>query len=307
MIEYVLPRFHTNSTSMQEIDRLDWAAGVSIHAYGRRIGIRTNEPAVLNRVLELLPPGWEPCYSPLVDQLFSLRVGGAAAGQRVRNYHLLYGGPTLHARSMDFEEVLRALESQLHLYVAEYASNRVFVHAGVVGWRGQAILLPGVSCAGKSTLVAALVGAGAVYYSDDYAVLDPQGFVHPFARRLSIRAVDGKTVYRCRPEEFGGRAGERPLPVGLVAVTNFRPGFTWRPRSLTSGQAVLALMEHALSAQFDPEGTLRVLERTLQPALTLKGARGEADETAEKLLTALDCSDHFDLPAVRQERLPLSA
>jgi hypothetical protein len=277
---------------MQKIDRLGWAAGISIHAYGRRIGVRTNEPAILERIRELLPPGWEPCLSPLVDHLFSLRVGRAAPGSRVRNFHLLYGGLTQHARSLDLEEVLHALEAQLQLYVGEYASNRVFVHAGVVGWRGQAILLPGVSRAGKSTLVAALLRAGATYYSDDYAVLGPDGLVHPFARRLSIRSAAGSAARRSGPEEFGSRTSMRPLPVGLVAVTNYRPGTDWRPRPLTSGQTVLALLEHTLSAQLDPEGALRVLQSAVRPARFLRGPRGEAGETAASLLALLDGSGH---------------
>src|SRR5271169_324392 len=102
---------------MQKLDRLGWAAGLSIHAHGLRIGLRTNEPAVLDRVQELLPPGWEPCVSPLVDHLFSLRVGDATPGARLRRFHLLYGGFTRLARSLDLAEVLRALESHLHLYV----------------------------------------------------------------------------------------------------------------------------------------------------------------------------------------------
>jgi hypothetical protein len=110
--------------------------GISIHAFGRRIGVRTNEPAVLDRVEELLPPGWEPGCSPLIDHLFSLRIGGAVPGTRARNFHLLYGGFTRHARTLDLDEVLHSLEAQMHVYVGEYASNRVFVHAGVVGWRG---------------------------------------------------------------------------------------------------------------------------------------------------------------------------
>jgi hypothetical protein len=271
---------------MQKIDRLGWADGVSIHAYGRRIGVRTNEPAVLPRVRELLPPGWEPGFSPLVDHLFSLRVGGA--GPRVKNFHLLYGGFTRLARSLDLDVVLRELESRMHLYVGEFASNRVFVHAGVVGWRGRAILLPGVSRAGKSTLVAALLRAGASYYSDEYAVLDLHGRVHPFARRLSLRSAGGTVARRCGPELFGSRAAEEPLPVGLVAVTKYLAGARWRPRSLPPGQAVLALLEDTLPAQVDPEGSLRVLHAAVQSALILKGARGEADETAEKLLAALD-------------------
>ena len=273
---------------MQKIDRLGWAAGISIYAYGRRIGVRTNAPAVLDRVRELLPPGWEPGHSPLVDHLFSLRVGGHSTGPGRRDYHLLYGGFTRHARSLDLDEVLDALEAHLNVYVGEYAADRVFVHAGVVGWRGRAILLPGVECAGKSTLVAALLAAGAAYYSDEYAVLDPRGFVHPFARRLSIRSADGTASRRCEPEAFGGRPAGPALPVGLVAVTKYRAGGRWRPRPLTSGQAVLALMEDTLSAQLDPEGAFRVLDRAVAPALIYKGTRGEADETAACLLEALD-------------------
>jgi hypothetical protein len=271
---------------MQKLDRLGWADGISIHAYGRRVGIRTNEPAVLPRVHDLLPPGWEPGYSPLVEHLFSLRVG--AASGRVRGFHLLHGGFTLLARSLDLDEVLRALESHLHLFVGEYAANRVFVHAGTVGWRGRAILLPGPSRAGKSTLVAALLRAGASYLSDEYAPLDAQGLVHPFARRLSIRAADGSPARRCGPEAFGARAAAGPLPVGLVAIAKYRAGAPWRPRPLPPGQAVLALLGDALPARIDPEGTLGVLRQVVAGARVLRGGRGEADETARELLAALE-------------------
>jgi hypothetical protein len=272
---------------MDKIDRLGWADGLSIHAHGRRVGIRTNDPTVLDRVRALLPPGWEPCFSPLVDHLFSLRVGGGAPSSRARHFHLLYGGDTLHARSFDLDEVLRELEARLHLYVGEFASNRVFVHAGVVGYRGRAILLPGASRAGKSTLVAALLRAGACYGSDEYAVLDPDGLVHPFPRPLSLRLPAGPPR-RCGPEEFGSTACAEPLPVGLVVLTEHRPGARWRPRLQTPGQGVLALLEHTLGAQADPEGSLAVLHNAVRSALVLRGPRGEADETAAALLAALE-------------------
>jgi hypothetical protein len=273
---------------MQAIDRLVWADGVSIHAYGRRIGIRTNDPSVLERLVDLLPPGWEPCFSPLVDHLFSLRVGGHSPGSRTKNFHLLYGGDRRLARSLNLEAVLETLEKQLHLYVGEFASNRVFVHAGVVGWNGRAIVIPGATRAGKSTLVAALLRAGAVYYSDEYAVLTPDGLVEPFARPLSIRSADGTTSRRCWPDEFGSQVGKRALPVGLVAVTRYRHGGVWRPRTLSQGQAILALLQETLSAQIDPDGSLRALETALEPALAVQSARGEADETAERILATLD-------------------
>src|SRR4051794_10145241 len=62
--------------------------------------------------------------------------------------------------------------SRLKMLVAEYAREVVFVHAGVIGWKGKAILFPADSHQGKSTLTASLISRGAVYFSDDYAVID---------------------------------------------------------------------------------------------------------------------------------------
>ena len=87
------------------------------------------------------------------------------------------------------------------------------MHAGVVGWKGWALVLPGKSGAGKTTLVAELIRAGATYYSDEYAVLDERGRVHPYARPLAVR-VDGWRQRRRTPEWFGARRGTRRCPSG---------------------------------------------------------------------------------------------
>ena len=36
---------------MQKLDRLGWAAGICFVSYGLRIGIRSNEPEVLDRLI----------------------------------------------------------------------------------------------------------------------------------------------------------------------------------------------------------------------------------------------------------------
>jgi uridine kinase len=41
------------------------------------------------------------------------------------------------------------------------------------------IAIPGRSFSGKTSLVTALVRAGAVYYSDEFAVIDRDGLVRP--------------------------------------------------------------------------------------------------------------------------------
>lgn len=272
---------------MAKIDRLGWAAGIGFVAYGVRIGIRVNKPEVLERLADLLPPEWKPLRSPYVDRLYSVRVGGAGPRPNVRRFHLLYAGSARLARTMDLDQVWERLEHDVQLYVAEAARRRVFVHAGVVGWRRKAIVIPGRSFSGKTTLVAALLRAGATYYSDEYAVIDARGRVHPYSKPLSLREDTGKRPRKCTAEALGSVCGVRPLPVGLVAVSQYKPGARWRPRRLSPGRAVLALFANTVPARRQPEVSLATLQQVVSRVPVLKGTRGEAEEVVDFLLQRL--------------------
>jgi hypothetical protein len=251
-----------------------------------RVGIRVTDASILGSIRDCLPPVWKASGCSDVDALYSLVVGGEGPRPGLRRLHLAYRGSARIARSPRLAEAIGAIESDLRLYVAQSARRRVFVHAGVVGWRGRAILLPGHSAAGKSSLVAALVRAGATYYSDEYAVLDPQGRVHPFPAPLSLRGQRGAPSQKLSAESLGG-AGRRPLPVGLVAFSRHEPGARWRPRGLTLGQAVLALLAHTIPARRRPAMVLPTLGRALSGAVLLRGRRGEAVDVAGSLLRRL--------------------
>jgi hypothetical protein len=112
------------------------------------------------------------------------------------------------------------LESEIRQTVAKGAARRTFVHAGVVGWNGRAILVPGRSRSGKTTLVAELVKAGAQYLSDEFAVLDGRGRVHPFAKPLSIRGPAAATS--TRPGGGLGALRATTLPV-MAVLAEHRP------------------------------------------------------------------------------------
>jgi hypothetical protein len=148
-------------------------------------------------------------------------------------------------------------------------------------------VLPGKSGAGKTTLVAELIRAGATYYSDEYAVLDDRGRVHPYARPLAVR-VDGRRQRRRTPESFGARRGTRPLPVGLVVVSRYRSGARERLRRLSAGAGALLLMANTVSARREPAGALTALQAVVMRAPVLSCVRGEARETARALLRRLD-------------------
>lgn len=273
---------------MTKIDRLGWADGLSFVSYGVRIGIRVKDTRALNFVEERLPPGWKISGSPVVERLYSLILGGAGERPGVRRFSLLYGNITRLARTTNQDEALDIFESDLSLYVAEMARRRVFIHAGVVGWKGQAILLPGRSLSGKSTLIAELVRAGATYYSDEYAVLDGRGRVHPYPRPLQIRDAESTRQKKYPVEAFGGQAGTKPLPVGLIAVSTYQPGARWRPHTLSAGRGTLELLANTVSARRQPENALAALQQVVARAPVLKSLRGEATETVDLILRSLD-------------------
>jgi hypothetical protein len=269
---------------MQKIDRLGWADGIAFRSYGLRIGVRVNDRRAMESVLERLPPGWQAASSPVVDFLYSIIVGGPAGRSNLQRFNLLYYDAARLARSKDIELVLKTFESDLQLLVADNARRRIFVHAGVVGWKNQAVVIPGVSFSGKTTLVSKLVQAGAKYYSDEYAVLDERGLVHPFPRPLGIRQPDQSETSRVDVSALGGESGSKPLPVRLVIATSYRPGARWRPRQLTRGLGVLELLANTVSARSQTQLALETLPKAIHSAEVLKGVRGEADEVVESIL-----------------------
>ncbi len=269
---------------MQKLDRLGWADGIAFRSYGLRIGVRVSDAAAMANVIDRLPPGWKPAASHIVDHLYSIVVGGNAQGSRVQRFHLLYYDAEGLLRTKDDELIWKGFESDLQLLIADNAPRYIFVHAGVVGWKNQAVVIPGMSFSGKTTLVTKLVQAGAKYYSDEYAVLDENGLVHPFPRPLGIRKPNEFETNRIDVASLGGVSGSRPLPVRLVIATKYQAGARWRPRQLTQGRGVLELLANTVSARSQTRLAFSTLPRAIQGAEVLKGVRGEADDVVETIL-----------------------
>ncbi len=281
-------------------------ATIHCNSFGLRLEIRVPED-LRARTASVLPPGGRqsrvrPGREPggATRKYRLTRKGGPG---QVRSY-CLYRGRVMLTRSATSDAVLDALERDIQHYVAEHALDRIFVHAGTVGWKGKALLVPGRSRSGKSTLVAALVRRGAVYYSDEYAVLDRRGRVHPYARPLSLRENTGGSV-RIDPHALLPRRGEArpnprvgrgspapvrrpPLPVGWVLVTRYERRAAWRARELSPGRALLALLENTVAARGRSGEVMPALARAVAGARTLSGLRGEATPFARRLLFQLE-------------------
>ncbi|MEO6051790.1 MAG: hypothetical protein ABIP78_10725 [Pyrinomonadaceae bacterium] len=185
------------------------------------------------------------------------------------------------------ESLVDLLGAKIRLTVAEFAVERVFIHAGVVSWKGKAIVMPAKSFQGKSSLTAELVRRGALYYSDEYAIFDKNGLVSPFPKMLSLRGKDESDRYKQTDfpvEKFGGTTGTEPIPVGMVLLTGYKAKAKWKPRVLSSGKGLIEIIRDTIPIRNDPAFTFAVLKQVSKNALIVESPRGEAAASAELIL-----------------------
>ena len=257
---------------------------VVFESYGVRVKLEADDPELLQEAERVAYKALLTTTSILESESFDQTFGFGTDVDG--NLYLFQNGAEIAVDTLR-PRFFKFFNGMLRIAVAEHARDKVFIHAGVVGWRGTAIVIPANSFQGKTTLVAELVKRGAAYYSDEYAVLDADGKVHAFPRELSVRDLD----YRERDvpiEDLGGEIGSEPLPVGLVLLTEYREGSVWKPERLTVGQGMMEVIPHTIPRNYNPEFSLKVLNTAVRDAIILKMFRGEADEFAIKILSYFD-------------------
>lgn len=234
------------------------------------------------RLRAALPPEVAVDAPEATVPALTLRIGRADDGGIVVD-----GGPQSRRPDDDGDALLNCILQEIDQALSRRSRQCLFVHAAVVGWRGRAIVMPGRSLAGKSTLAAALVRRGAVYYSDEYAIFDDTGRVHPYRRALVLRDEAARKaalgLRLVRPSEPAD-----PLPVGLVVSTSHQVGASWRPGIVRGARVALPLIDNTVLAREEHARTLQIAARVADEALLLQGVRGEADEVAARLLDVLD-------------------
>jgi hypothetical protein len=255
---------------------------LAFEAFGVRLAVGATDSAVLDQVRNWLPPGWKPCPESDIEARFVIASEGPGS------YSLTAGDRRL-ADALDLDFALELLDFQLRVFLGRKSRDTVFVHAGAVAHKGAAMVIPSFSFGGKTTLVAALVRAGAVYYSDEFALIDKDGLVHPYAKPLSLRDDPEAAPHDHRAvESFGGVAGEEAAALRMIVITNFKRGAKWNPQRLTAGAGAAALLERAVPARERTEEVMRTVSNAAQRAVVIRSDRGEADEVAPLLLEELE-------------------
>ncbi len=249
-------------------------------SYGLCLAIETDAPDRLDELIRWLPPHSRCDEETPPDAV--LRVSWPTDDPD----HLTLTIDGAPPESIFALRGIHLFESQAKLLVAERSPDFVFVHAGVVGWQGRAIVIPAASFAGKTTLVAALIAAGADYYSDEFAVVDAQGLIHPFSRPLMVRQ-DSVRHWR-EPTDYGARQAIQPIPAGLILSTRYELTAHWQPQTLSAGQTISKLLKNTVSVRRDAARAMAFCRRLIANSPCWSGPRGSADETASMILAAFD-------------------
>jgi hypothetical protein len=251
-------------------------------SWGVPFRLAAGTPGLLESMRPFAPFGSRPSGGPpAAGRTFSLR------RSHLHSSYQVLGDGQLLAEDSSLDLALEMLGGQLMAHVAEQAPDYVFVHAGVVAWQDRALLLPAPSFAGKSTLVAELVSAGATYYSDELALIDSNGLVHPFARDLQMRSPGKVEQTPLSIKQLRGNVGNRAIPAALVVFTEYASGARWAPERLSAGCAVLEMLRHAAPLRRTPARVLATFSAVMAGAAAWRSQRGEAAVAASALFSAL--------------------
>ena len=251
---------------------------------GLSIGLRTNDSKLLRDFFSCLAPVSDLSLAETGDHHYSIEARARAHGRR---YALAAGNRKIGVVDTRAEAIMCVL-SDLHFKIARSSRANIFVHAEVIGWEGAAVVMPGRSFPGKADLVIELLRHGATYFSDEYAIFDSDGMVHPFGRNPHVRSPRGTSRPTQAAGVFASPTANVRLPVGLLLFASYSPDARWHSRRLTPGHALRGLVQHAVCVRRTPAEVLRSLSRVSLSAPAFIAERGEARSAARRILQLVE-------------------
>lgn len=272
-----------------DLQKIRWKYILKIECLGVKIGIRSNNYSIFKNIKgnlnEILPISWEEISETEVEHWISI-----IKGEELPKEFTVYKDLEFVARNTLEDVIYDLIVSKIRATVAEFASEYVFLHAGVASWKGKAIIIPAKSHAGKTTLVLELVKRNCEYLSDEFAVIDKNGYVYPFPKKLSVRGIiDEHRQLDVSIEEYGGVACQKPIPAGYILVTKYSKS-SKKPKIVinSSGEGVMSAVSNSISVRQNPKFVLEVLSKVVNQAFVLETERGEASEFAEYFLEFIE-------------------
>jgi hypothetical protein len=165
-----------------------------------------------------------------------------------------------------------------------HLQDQTAIHAGAVVYRGKAIVMPGPSGSGKSRLVQELLRQGAEYCSDEYAILDAHGCVHPYPRALMIRR-GSEEQHPVLASDLHAKVCGRPSPVSLFLFLRYEAsseGLAVQP--LDRSESLIRLLQNTPHVLADKQDVFDPIKAAVSRAASYMGARGEVSRAAAEIL-----------------------
>jgi hypothetical protein len=225
-------------------------------------------------VIDVLEACRLQCTVTDADCASSLSIERTGVGWRVRDAGaLVWHGDLAGAAA---EAAVRVVDE----LVASGCASTV-IHAGVVLIGGDAVLIPGASMSGKTTLVRTLVeDFGCGFLSDEYAPISATDEVAAVPLPMRVRADDGtrRLIHQVSPVSTA--------KVRAVVKSTFSPGGTTSVEAMSRADTFKALFENSFGPEHDGlrASTIAKIARSAEG---LRLRRGPAREAATALLDAL--------------------
>lgn len=239
-------------------------------AFGYRLGYRSPTRALDDILTRVVLPNWVEVPPESAEAWIELRDDQ------------LYDNGTYWTTVTNDEQLCLRLQQATQMRLTWSAEKVLFLHCGVVKVEQKAWLFPGDSKAGKSTLVHALCERGAVFYSDEYAVLDRSGLVYPYPRPLWIR-VTHKKRRSIEPGSLGWTRDLKPVPVSRVYLCPYSKLGAVELRKLSIEEAVEECSVFLRCSPSRRSEAHEWLATALATAELAQGRRGEAQGFVENL------------------------
>ena len=187
---------------------------------------------------------------------FVIRVGGTGGLRRVmRRQAMAYIDTPPPYTPLPERMAPLMFEQALNWCVATRTFTHLILHSAVVARDGRAVIIPGQSGQGKSTLCAALVSRGWRHVSDEFALMDPASLMitaHP--RPISLKNQSLAVVAAFAPglEQSPAYEGTPKGTIGYVKPSS--AAVEQAPQAVTPVAVVFPRFDPASEPGIDPMG-----------------------------------------------------
>jgi hypothetical protein len=202
----------------------------------------------------------------------------------------------------DAGEFLFLFEKDLTIRLQKLRRDLYFLHAGALGFCGQAFLLVAASGQGKSTTAWALLHHGFQYLSDELAAFELDSLkVQPYPHAICLKqnppapyflpdqAVRASSTLHIPISLLPDSSAAEPMPVMAIFFLDYSPGRKVPSiRDLSSGESAARLFVHALNPLAHAEDGLAGAARIAQSIRSFHLTSGQLARTCELIANTLE-------------------